>query len=58
MECWGMSLGILRQLLMPKSRAGEASKEMLLCNSAHNLFQYLCVIHFGSFLCGVLPREE
>lgn len=35
-----------------------SSEEKLLCDSTSHFFQHLCVIHLGSFLCGVLSREE
>lgn len=35
-----------------------SSKGKLLCDCTSHFFQHLCVIHLGSFLCGVLPREE
>lgn len=49
MEHWEISLGILRQSVPVRKCC---------LNSAHCFFQYLCVIHLGSFLCGVLPGEE
>lgn len=49
MEHWEMSLGILRQSMPMRKRC---------LNSVHCFLQYLCVVHLGSFLCGVLPGEE